>query len=83
MVCCLPTSVLLVYYPRVLIVGNLYANLSLTRNRKFDLISQSGWIAFQANHNTAFRLEGCDTHGLFNVSHNKTPKLMVFREISF
>ena len=37
------------------IVGNLYANLSLTRNKKFDLISQSesGWIAFQANHNTA------------------------------
>ena len=23
---------------------NLFANLSLTRNRKFDLISQSGWI---------------------------------------
>ena len=23
---------------------NLFANLSLTRNRKFDRISQSGWI---------------------------------------
>ena len=23
---------------------DLYANLSLLRNRKFDLISQSGWI---------------------------------------
>ena len=32
---------------------NLYANLSLLLNRKFDLISQSGWVVFQANHNTA------------------------------
>ena len=50
------------------IVGNLYANLSLTRNRKFDLISQSGWIVFQANHNTASARE----------LHNKTPSLNGF-----
>ena len=27
---------------------NPYANLSLLRNRKFDLISQSGWITLHA-----------------------------------
>ena len=27
---------------------NLYANVSLLRNRKFDLISQSGWITLHA-----------------------------------
>ena len=27
---------------------NLYANVSLLRNRKFDLISQSGWIILHA-----------------------------------
>ena len=37
------------------IVENLYENLSLTLNLKFDLISQSGWIVFQANHNTALK----------------------------
>ena len=61
------------------IVGNLHANLSLTRNWKFDLISQSG--SSESQHN--FCLESCDTHGLFNFSHNKTPNPMVFGEISF
>ena len=35
---------------------NLYANMSLLRNRKFDLIGQSGWVVFQPNHDTAWKV---------------------------
>ena len=43
-------------------VENVYANVSLLRNRKFDLISQSGWIPLHATIS-------CELDFLFARSH--------------
>ena len=41
--------------------GNLYANVSLLRNQKFDLISQSGWITFTRLFSLHNQLAHCKT----------------------
>ena len=63
------------------IEGHLYANLSITRSRKFNFISQSGWIVFQANHNTSSAYKAVTRAetpmaSLFNFSLNQSYRFL-------
>ena len=65
------------------IVGNLWANFSLTSNLKFDLISQSRGIVFQANHNTACSEKAVRRMACLTFLTTRLPISCFFEQIPF